>query len=97
MTVTGLGTAALDFGATPANEASVTVTGQTEITAECSAEAWFMARTTADNNADAHKQAAAFMRLVCSEPTPGAGFVITAYCLIGSATGEFTVDFTWSD
>lgn len=93
----GVGTATIDFGATPASEASVAVTGLSEISAGSRAEAWIMARTTADNDANAHKQAAAFFRLVCSEPTDGVGFTITAFCMIGQATGEFSIDYTWSD
>jgi hypothetical protein len=95
--VGNIGTATIDFGATPSNEASVAVSGQTEITATAFIEAWFMARSTVDNDADAHKQAAVVMRLVASEPTAGVGFTITAYCLHGLATGTFKVEWTWSD
>ena len=97
MPESGVGTATIDFGATPATEASVAVTGQTAISATSRVEAWIMARTTADNDANAHKQAAAFFRLVCSEPTAGVGFTITAYCLVGAAVGEFDIEYTWSD
>jgi hypothetical protein len=93
----GLGTAVIDFGATPSTEASVAVTGQSDITSACAVEAWVTARSTAGNDAEAHKQAAVFMRFVCSTPTDGVGFTITAYCLIGYATGEFEIDWTWSD
>ena len=93
----GLGIATIDFGSTPASEAVVEVTGQTDITAACAVEAWFTARATADNNAEAHQQAAVFMRLVCSVPTDGVGFTLTAYCLMGYATGTFAIDWTWSD
>lgn len=95
--VGGIGTATIDFGSTPATEASVTLSDQSDITATAWVEAWFMARSTTDNDAEAHKQAAATMRLVCSEPTPGVGFTITAYCLQGAATGTFKVEWTWSD
>ena len=93
----GVGTAVIDFGATPATEASVAVTGQTEIGVGSRAEAFFMARASGDNDANAHHQAAVAIRLVCSVPTPGAGFTITAYCLIGYATGTFNIEWTWSD
>jgi hypothetical protein len=95
-TVGGIGTAVLDFGAVPASEASVTVSGQDGITAASFVEAWFMARSTADNDASAHLQAAAVMRVVCSEPAAGA-FTITAYCLHGAVVGTFKVEWTWSD
>lgn len=96
-TVGNIGTATLDFGATPVAETSVAVTGQTDITAASFAEAWFMARSTATNDTAAHKHAAAVMRLVCSVPSAGVGFTITAYCLQGAATGTFKVEWTWSD
>ena len=95
--VGNIGTATIDFGATPATEASVSVSGQTDITAASYIESWFMARSTADNDAEAHKQAAAVMRVVCSEPSAGVGFTITAYCLHGAAVGTFKVEWTWSD
>jgi hypothetical protein len=97
MTAVGnIGTAVLDFGAVPATEASVSVSAQDDITAASFVEAWFMARATVDNDASAHMQAAATMRVVCSEPAAGA-FTITAYCLHGAATGTFKVEWTWSD
>jgi hypothetical protein len=95
--VGGIGTAILDFGTTPKAMASVEVTGQTEITAAAFIEAWFMASTTAENDSEAHKQAAAVMRVVCSEPNVGVGFTITAYCLQGAAIGTFKIQWTWSD
>jgi hypothetical protein len=93
----GLGTATIDFGATPATEASVEVTGQDEITADARIEAWVMARSTADNNTTDHQYAAVSFRLSPSEPVPGVGFTITAYNLFGFATGQFDIEWTWSD
>jgi hypothetical protein len=98
VTIAGnIGTATIDFGATPATEASVAITGQTGITPASFAEAWFMARSTADNTASDHQQAAAVMRLICSEPTTDTGFTITAQCLHGAVTGTFKVEWTWSN
>ena len=94
--VGGIGTATIDFGATAATEASVAVADAT-ITADAYIEPWIMARTTVDNSAEDHQQAAAFMRVVASEPVVGVGFTITAYCLHGYAVGTFKVDWTWSD
>jgi hypothetical protein len=34
---------------------------------------------------------------VCSVPSAGDGFTVTAYCLFGYATGRFSIDWTWSD
>lgn len=93
----GIGTAVIDFGASPVTEGSVAVAGQAAISSTSAAEAFFMARATGDNNADAHKQAAAYIRLVCSVPTAGVGFTITAYCLVGYVTGTFNIEWTWSD
>jgi hypothetical protein len=93
----GLGTATIDFGATPATEASVVVSGQTDITADARIEAWVMARSTADNNTIDHQYAAVSFRLSTSEPVPGTGFSITAYNLFGYATGQFSIEWTWSD
>lgn len=93
----GIGTAVLDFGSTPSTEATVEVSGQTDITAECFAEAWVMARSTETNTESDHQQAAAFFRVVCGQPVAGVGFTITAYCLVGAVTGTFKVEWTWSD
>lgn len=93
----GIGTATIDFGATPASEATVSVTGQAAISATSRAEAFIMSRSTATNTVEDHNFAAVSMRLVCSEPTPSVGFSITAYNLIGYATGEFSIEWTWSD
>lgn len=56
-----------------------------------------MARTTGDNNADAHRQLAAYSRLVADVPTAGVGFTITCYVLNGFASGQFSIEYTWSD
>lgn len=92
----GIGTATLNFGSTPAVEASVTVTGQTDISATSRVEAFVMAKGSGASLADQQFAAIAF-RLVCSTPTAGVGFTITAYCLMGYATGAFDIEWTWSD
>jgi hypothetical protein len=93
----GVGTATLDFGATPTHTATVAVTGQTLISATSRAEAFIMGRSTVDNDIEAHNQLAAFARLTCSGPTAGVGFTITAYCLVGAVIGTFSIEYTWSD
>ena len=92
-----LGTAEIDFGAWPGeNEASVTVTGQAEITALASVEAWLMADdTTATHTAQDHRYAAALMGLTCGTPTAGAGFTIYARST-EKLTGAFKVRWVWS-
>jgi hypothetical protein len=93
----GLGTAVIDFGATPALEATVEVAGQPEITAAARIEAWVMARSTADNTVIDHQYAAVSFRISTSEPVPGSGFSITAYNLFGYVTGQFKIEWIWSD
>jgi hypothetical protein len=92
-----IGSAEVDFGAWPgANEASVTVSGQTEITALASVEAWLMADdTTTDHTASDHRYAAALMGLTCGTPTAGSGFTIYARS-IEKLTGAFKVRWVWS-
>ena len=85
------GTATLAFGATPAETASVAVTGQAWVTANSEIHAYFMAASTAGNDAEAHKQAAVFMKLVVGDLVVGTGFAIFAYCTHFSASGDFTV------
>lgn len=92
----GIGTATIDFGATPASEASVAVIGQTAISATSRAEAFIMAKGSGNSLAD-QKFASISMRLVCSEPIAGTGFTITAYNLIGYVTGTFDIEWIWSD
>jgi hypothetical protein len=94
---TGVGSAEIDFGAWPgANEASVTVTGQTAITALASAEAWLMADdSTADHTVADHRYAAALMGLTCGTPDAGAGFTIYARST-EKLTGAFKVRWVWA-
>lgn len=93
----GIGTATLDFGATPTDFASVAVTGQTAISATSRAEAFVMMRATGDNDLSDHTQLAVFSKLICGVPTPGVGFTIECYLLHGLAAGEFSIEYTWSD
>lgn len=92
-----VGVAEIQFGAWPgANEASVSVTGQTEITALASAEAWLMADdTTTDHTANDHRYAAALMGLTCGTPSAGVGFTIYARST-EKLTGAFKVRWVWS-
>lgn len=51
----GQGTATIDFGAFPGKtDASVTITGQTGITAGSLVEAWIFPTATADHSVDEH-------------------------------------------
>lgn len=90
------GTATIDFGATPAREASVAVTGQTSILSGSHVEAFWMSETSADNSADAHEQMADFCKLVVSDIVAGTGFTIKAHMHSGFATNRFSVRWVWN-
>ena len=95
---TGLGTAIIDFGSGAGTaEASVTVTGQTSISATSKAEAYVMGDDTSSNHtALDHRWIGSFMNLTCGTPTAGAGFTIYATC-IDTMTGRFTIRWIWAD
>lgn len=93
---TGQGSAVIDFGA-GANEASVSVTGQTSILGTSKAEAYIMGDdTSADHTAQDHRYAAALIGLTCGTPSAGAGFTIYGRCL-DKINGKFTVRWVWAD
>jgi hypothetical protein len=95
---TGTGTATINFGAHPgSNEASVTVTGLTTISATSKAEAWVMADdTSANHTASDHRYFPVFASLTCGTPTAGAGFTIYARS-IEKLSGAWTVRYVWAD
>ena len=95
---TGTGTATINFGAHPgSNEASVTVTGLTTISATSKAEAWVMADDTSANHTAAdHKYFPVFASLTCGTPTAGTGFTIYARS-IEKLSGAWTVRYVWAD
>jgi len=94
----GTGTATIDFGAHPgSNEASVTVTGETEIGAASKAEAFFMGSdTSADHTASDHRYAPCFIELTCGAVVAGTGFTIYGRSL-EKMTGEWSVRYVWAD
>jgi hypothetical protein len=94
----GQGTAEIDFGAFPgSNEASVSVTGQTEITALSKAEAYIMGDdTTVDHTAQDHRYAAALIGLTCGTPSAGTGFTIYARST-EKLQGTFALRFVWAE
>ena len=93
-----IGTATLDFGASPgSNEASVAVTGQATISATSKAEAWVMADDTSSNHtASDHRYFAALAGLTCGTPVAATGFTIYARST-QKLSGQFTVRWVWSD
>lgn len=93
---TGQGIAVVDFG-TGANEASVTVVGQTSIGIGSKADAFIMADdTTTNHSASDHRYFAAFAGLTCGTPSAGSGFTIYATSQ-HKLTGQFSVRWIWAD
>lgn len=90
------GTAVLDFGATPADEASVVVTGQAAIASGSHVEAFFMREATGDNTVEEHEEAAALCPLVCGVIVAGTGFTIYAHPIAGLGLGTFNVRWAWT-
>lgn len=90
-----VGTAVLDFGATPAESASVVVTGQTGILAGSHVRAFFMRESTADNSIDEHEEAAALCPLSCGTIVPGTGFTICASPIAMLGVGTFNIRWNW--
>lgn len=83
-----MGTATLDFGATPATEASIAVTGQAAILATSHVDAYFMSETTDE------EAAATFVTLRSNTPSAGTGFTIFAQAL-AFVTGNVTLHWRW--
>jgi hypothetical protein len=94
----GQGFAVIDFGAFPgSNEASVVVSGQTEITATSKAEAYIMGDdTTGDHTASDHRYAALMIGLSCGTPVTATSFTIYGRCL-EKMQGTFNIRYVWTD
>ena len=94
----GTGTAIIDFGAHPgSNEASVTVTGQSAITAGSKAESWVMGDdSTSYHTASDHKYLPQLASFVCGTPSAGTGFTIYGRS-IHKLTGTFSLKWVWSE
>lgn len=93
------GTATLDFGAFPgATDASIAVTGQTNIVAGSLAEAWLRPIATADHSADEHMVEA--IHVFAADILAGTGFTIhgRSTSQFGDSTrlyGTWNVAWTW--
>ena len=87
---TTLGTATLNFGATPTSTGSIAVTGQTGIAAGSHVDAFFMRETVNE------EAGSTFISLNCGTIVAGTGFTIYASILEGMADGTFTVHWRWS-
>lgn len=93
----GMGTATLNFGASPgANETSVVVVDAT-ISATSKCEAYIMADdTSADHTANDHKYVGLFLALSCGTPIAATNFTIYGRSL-EDLEGTFTVRYVWTD
>ena len=89
----GAGTTTVDFGTTPVDYKSFTIT-DAAITGTSYVEAFFMVDSTTNNTVDDHKRAAVFCRLVCL-PASGS-FTLEIYSLMGLMTGQFKVRYAYA-
>jgi len=90
------GTATLNFGATPIDEATIAVTGQAGIIAGSHVEAFFMRETATGNGVEEHEAMAIYCPLTVGSIIAGTGFTIYATMLAGFATGQFAVRWVWN-
>ncbi len=94
----GTGTAILDFGSFPGtNEASVSVTGETNITTNSKVESWIMGSdSTSDHTASDHRYMPLFLALTCGNIVNGTGFTIYGRST-EKLTGTFSVRWVWTN
>lgn len=90
------GTATIDFGATPSDYATVSVTGQGAILASSLAEAFVMGATTTDSDEEDHLMSIHNLRVVCGVPSAGVGFAIHAFAVQGLTKGTYKIQWVWS-
>lgn len=93
----GHSTGSLNFGAFPgSNEASVSVTGLTGISASSKVEAYFMADdTSVDHTAADHRYAAAIVGLTCGTPS-GTSVMVYGRCM-EAMQGTLSFRLVWAD
>lgn len=93
------GTATLDFGVHPGDsEASVAVTGQTNILAGSLVEAWVALTATSDHSADEHRLEK--LKILAGDVVAGTGFTIYGEGESdgngGQLTGTWSVNWVWA-
>jgi hypothetical protein len=93
----GTGTVVIDFGAYPgSNEASVTATGLTGISATSKAEAYVMGDdTTTGHTAADHRYLSQFVTFTCG--TPGTNTVTVYARSIHKMQGQWAIRIVWTD
>jgi hypothetical protein len=72
------GTATLNFGAAPGSSVATVVVPDATIGATDGAEAYFMAQSTANHNAEEHMLFRRLVGLTCGSVVASTGFTITA-------------------
>ena len=91
-----IGTAIINFGA-GSNEASVTVTGQTSISATSKTDAFIMADdSTVSHTSSDHRYLACLAGITCGTPVAGEGFVIYATST-QKLQGSYQIRWVWAD
>lgn len=88
------GSAILDFGTTPATNASVVVSGVGAILAGSLVEAWIKYEASADHTGDEHLVEP--IRLVAGTIVVGTSFVVYGFCDLGYTTGKFNFAWVWN-
>lgn len=93
---TGAGTAVIDFGNTPIDEASVDVIDQDFILATSQVRVSMQTDTMLNNTADDHLMAANSLSFTTGIPIAGVGFTIFAVSNFALWTKRFRVHWRWS-
>jgi hypothetical protein len=88
------GSAILNWGASPNDEASVAVTGQSAISSSAQCRAWLQGGGA--DNAD-QMLAGGRIQLTCGTPHAGVGFTINALSHEGFYTGQMAVQWQWNN
>lgn len=89
----GKASTTIDFGATPVAEGSFTIT-DANITAATEVEAFVVVDSTADNDAEAHRHAAASWQM-SALPQSG-GFTLYVTALMDLCWGTFKVRYAYA-
>lgn len=89
-------TVTISFGATPTDEATLVVTGLTDMTTSAHVECWLQGDdTTADNNAAAHDALSYYAIPIATSRVAGTGFTVLLRLFSGFASGDFKVHYVY--
>lgn len=92
-----VGTAELDFGATPTDEATVVVTGLTDMTTSAAINVYIVGDdTTVDNTAVDHDGFTYMANVHAGARVAGVGFTITGRVWNGLVSGKFKVHYSYT-